>query len=471
MFQLKPLSQADPRWRSKRLGNSQATIGSLGCLLTCMAMVANGFGADDTPETLNEKMRLAGGFEGLMVRTTFLKKVYPKIKLTKRVRCPQPPAPLAAIDESLAVGMPVVVKVDFSPEPGVLDHWVVIYDKQGEDYLIQDPYPFPSSSGPVTLTSVYGFGGTPETIIKDAIWFEGIPAQPRPQPPVEPTKTAPADALVVYVQADQLALRQQPFVTEVNLILRLPLGAKLNVLEEKSAALAKIGQNNQWLEVQTPSEAQTAGQNRQGFVAAWFVSTDPAGDLPAEGGGTGPQPGGHPDRLVVYALGEGLALRTQPLVADSNLIKRLADNSEMIVLEERAQAAQKIGVEGQWLHVQDVAGAKGFVAAWFVASERPEDLLGVRQKEGDTEADKPPAPVPDRLIVRAAEPDLALRSQPVIHDSTLIKRVPLHTEFLVLDEFQTAERKIGVVNQWLEVKDVFGDQGYVAAWSVVKTPV
>jgi hypothetical protein len=54
----------------------------------------------------------------------------------------------------------------------------------------------------------------------------------------------------------------------------------------------------------------------------------------------------------------------------------------------------------------------------------------------------------------------------VISEATLIKRLPVRSELLVLEA--GGESKIGVVGQWLKVRDLLGVEGYVAAWYVDK---
>jgi len=116
-------------------------------------------------------------------------------------------------------------------------------------------------------------------------------------------------------------------------------------------------------------------------------------------------------------------------------------------------------VMGQWVEVRDIEGAKGLVAAWYVSTTRQDPALGVE-----------PAPTPAKLVVRATADLLALRSEPLIAADTLIKRLPLNTELLVIEPARQAEKKIGVVNQWLKVRDSEGSEGYVAAWYVIKRP-
>ncbi len=59
-------------------------------------------------------------------------------------------------------------------------------------------------------------------------------------------------------------------------------------------------------------------------------------------------------------------------MAESTLIKRLPLGAELIAIEPPDLAAPKIGRVGDWIHVRDVAGDEGYVAAWAVV-ERPED--------------------------------------------------------------------------------------------------
>ena len=61
-----------------------------------------------------------------------------------------------------------------------------------------------------------------------------------------------------------LALRSQPVISPDTLIKRLALGANLLVTEPAPGALAKIGANDQWIQVRDPD-------NTAGYVAAWYV--------------------------------------------------------------------------------------------------------------------------------------------------------------------------------------------------------
>ncbi len=471
MIQVQPLSQQDPRWKNNLLGNDKtSTIGTFGCLLTCLTMVSDAYGANETPASLNDKMKSAGGYQGALIIPAVLPAVLPQVHFNRFQSCENTPAPLTDIDATLSNGGQVIVEVDYSPAAGLQSHWVILLGKSGNDYVIQDPWPYPVDAGQVLLTRRFGFAGQLQTIIKGAIWIDA--AQPQPQPQPVP-KTIPTSGFAIYPTVDGLALRQQPFIAENNLIIRLPLQEKLYVSEDANAAQAKIGAQGQWIQV---IETQNG---YQGYVAAWYVAanpqpapapTPPPAPTPAPSPAPTPPPvpppaPGQPGALIVYALSDGLALRSQPVISDTTLIRREPLNAQLLILEPVAQAQVKLGLVSQWLQVQDILGDQGYVAAWYV-STNPQLPLGVAPIPS-------PAldPSPDKLVVRSNIDNLALRSQPLIADSTLIKRYPLPSDFLSLEPVNQGLAKIGQSGQWLNVQTIDGNQGYVAAWYVGQCPL
>jgi len=170
-------------------------------------------------------------------------------------------------------------------------------------------------------------------------------------------------------------------VADDTLIKRVPLLNQFYVIEDVATAKAKIGQQNQWIKV------MDAYGGEEGFVAAWFVSmekkipsteTQPsAPPQPAQPTPVIPLPEEDPDQvLIVFAAADGLAIRSEPVVLDTNLLKRVPVNSQFLVLEPAIQALAKLGVFNQWLNVKDATGMKGYVAAWFV-TQKHQDPLGV----------------------------------------------------------------------------------------------
>ncbi len=480
MFAVRALSQQDPQWKDKKLGSSKdLTIGKFGCLLTSITMVSNGFGYNETPASLDDKMLAAGGFAGGLIRPTLIPNILPGVHYVKRISCNNPPAPLSEIDAALNNGMPVIIKVDASPADGVQDHWIVLVARAGDnDYWVQDTWRFPTEAKLITLTSRYGFGTRgPADIIKDMIFYQGKPvggpgsAPLTPPPVVVPHQgpvAVPPNALTVYITADSLAFRAQPFV-ENNILRRLPIQTRLVVLDPPDQAAKKIGVDNEWLFVQDPQH-----NDQQGYVAAWFVSTSvPAVPTIPPVSPTAPsqsQPP-KPEGLIVYASGDNLALRSSPLLGN-NLIKRVPMNTQFAVLDPEYSARQKFGQQGQWLKVRDISGSEGYVAAWCLSLYEFVPPLGpVPARPAPTPAPaSAPAPAAGLLILRTIVSNLALRTAPIILGSTLIKRLPLSTELLAIDPPNLAAQKIGVVNQWVKVRDIQGAEGYVAAWYVVKSP-
>ena len=133
------------------------------------------------------------------------------------------------------------------------------------------------------------------------------------------------------------------------------------------------------------------------------------------------------------------------------LLRRFPLGTTLHSLESAPATIAKIGSNGQWINVQAPEGDQGFVAAWYVSSAN---------------AASQPVPAPSGNIssVTVTTDQLAFRSSPVLADNNLIERLPVGTKLFVIDP--QASQKIGVVGQWLMVKNANGQQGYVAAWYV-----
>lgn len=143
------LSQNDPKWKSEKLGTSTvSTIGNYGCLLTCAAMACNYFGKDTDPSKLNQAMKKTGGFHGGSNWVwSALTDVYPDITFDWDIwesgQFYTQPADLTIIDDLLEQKLPVFVHVDFNPGGEVEQHWVLIKGKENDQYICQDPWPYP----------------------------------------------------------------------------------------------------------------------------------------------------------------------------------------------------------------------------------------------------------------------------------------------------------------------------------------
>lgn len=465
MFVTKNLYQNDDAWKDKPLGNSKETIGSWGCLLTAVTMMLNGIGYNETPVTVNEKMKKAGGFQGALFIPSVLPYVWANCAYKDMQPCETTPAPIAQIDAAVAAGKPVIVQVDWNKQKGLQTHFVLVKEKKGDDYSIYDPYKYSGDSPDkeVLLTTRYKYNGAKlATEISAVLWFENYSIAP-PKPPKQTKLPLPAEKFVVYAAEDDLALRAEGSVTGY-LWKRLMKNTELISLEPKAQAQTKIGKQGQWLQVQDPT-------GQQGFVAAWYISdkkttASPAG-MPATSPkpstsptpGSSPTPGGSPapapaGALALYPTTQ-ITLRAKPIIASENVIRYINPTEQLISLETAEQTISKIGVQNQWIKVKDTNNKEGYVAAWFV-----------KYAGGSTaQANKTTSPAGAPVKVKTTAELVTLRSQPVVSEATVIKRVPIGYEFTITET--GGESKIGKNDQWIKVKDAT-NEGYIAAWFLTR---
>jgi hypothetical protein len=424
-------------------------------------MVLNGIGYNETPDTVNEKMKRAGGFQGALFMPSVLPYIWPNAAYRDMQSCESYPAPIAQIDAALAAGKPVILQVDWSKQVGVQTHFVLVKDKKGDDYVLYDPYKYSGDSPDkdVLLTSRYKYNGARlESEISAVLWFDSY-GSVAAAPPQMKKVPVPAEKYMLYACEDDLAFRAEPS-TSGFVWKRLFAGTNLISLEPKATAKAKLGVNGQWINVQDPD-------GNQGYVAAWYV-TDVQGQavaaapsataLPASA--SAPAVSLPPGSLAFYPT-EELSFRSQPIIAPETVIRRVPVTEQLFSIEPANQVIPKVGVNGQWLRVKDSSDREGFVAAWYVryasgsaAQAQPAPATAAVSSNGGP------------LKVRSTAEGIALRSQPIVSDATLIKRLPIGTEFTVLEP--NAQAKIGKNDQWLKVKDPTGTAGVVAAWFVAR---
>jgi len=464
MFKTQNLYQNDEKWKNAKLGNSSETIGGWGCLLTSVTMMLNGIGYSETPESVNEKMKKAGGFQGAFFIPSMLAYVWPNAAYRDMQPCESFPAPIAQIDTAVAEGKPVILQVDWNKQAGIQTHFVLVKEKKGNDYVLYDPYKY-AGDGPekeVLLTTRYKYNGAKiDSEISAVLWFDSYSAAP-PEPPKVTKVPLPADKYVLYAAEDDLALRAEPNVGGY-LWKRMEMGTELICLEPKATAKAKLGVNGQWINIQDPN-------GDQGYVAGWYVSdakdkpatapTTSTTSKPATTTTSAPTPAVSklPPGALAFLPTEELSFRSKPEILPETVIRRIPPTEMLICIEPATSAIPKVGVTGQWLKVKDSKNVEGFVAAWYV-----------KYASGSTaqQASAPAASTTGGVLkVKATAEGIALRKQPVVSDATLIYRLPLGTEFTVTEP--NAEGKVGKNDQWLKVKDPNSTEGYVAAWFVAR---
>ena len=473
MFKTEHLYQNDDAWGSKHLGNSTETIKGWGCLLTSVTMMLNGVGYNETPATVNEKMKANGGFQGAFFIPSVLPYAFPNIIYKDMEPCETFPAPISRIDAAVAQGKPVILQVDWNKQAGVQTHFVLVKEKQGDDYILYDPYRY-GGDGPgkdVLLTQRYKYQGKKlESEISAVLWFDALGIPPQPPKPKTPVPL-PADSMSIFVAEDDLSLRADPSVGGY-LIKRMVGETELKSLESAAKTKSKLGTMGQWLHVQDPD-------GEQAYTAAWYLSfekgglppgseasssttttttststtsTGSAADMPKS---TKPVPAGALSLIPT----DNIAFRKNTTISPETLIRRIPPTEKVISLEPSAQTIRKVGVMGEWLNVRDETERDGYVAAWYVKY-----ASGSTAAEAETTA--PPAASGGATVVKTTAQSVSFRSQPTISAATLIRYLPLAEALTVAEP--GGEAKIGSNSQWLKVKDSSGREGYVAAWFVAR---
>lgn len=401
-FKLVYLSQQDPQWKNDRLGfgtGSQDTIGYVGCALTSVSMMLSGHGFPETPQSLNQKLKDRQGFAGSGIRWDVVCQVHPQVRLKANIKCETTDAPLGQVDAALNAGQPVIVRVDASPNPGLQWHYVLIYARSGDDYLMLDPWPYqPGTAKPDLLMKRYSQGRPLQHAIQQVLLYEapetagpistpstGGTTTPTPPQPV-PVPTSGVYARVMDSVTSGLNIRSSANTSSMdNIILAVPAGTQLLLLDTADAN--RIGRAGQWVRVCEPG-------GREGFAAAWYLekvpvatpapvpqpAPGPANEAPASTPSTpAPGPSTTPDTtttspdpgkfsiVVSNAVGTGgLRLRKTPSLG-GDLIMVLKAGTRLVVLEPEAKARAKIGNANQWIQVREPGGKRGYVGAAYVS--------------------------------------------------------------------------------------------------------
>jgi hypothetical protein len=481
MFRTRPLSQRDPDWKNIPLGftHEGRTIGSDGCTLTCLTMLVNGFGFQETPATLNDKLKALGpnqGFFGALIAWFGVPRVLPGLKLNKLIECRRVPAPMAEIDAALDAGKPVVVELDMSPSPGFQNHWVLVYGRQDNDYLIHDPWPWPTEQSAL-LTQRYGFVGKPAQIITYCAFYDNPnfrPSDGLPQPEEKTIVIVVNDAPDIHAVGG-LALRNRPGVIGTQILQRLPAGTMLTLLEPAESAWQKVGVYNQWLNVAAPD-------GTRGWVAAWYVharEVTVTKSLPV------PVKRGRPRELDVDAA-------AQPPLRDRGFVRARKMRKRVAIYETNKRTMMSYVKGGTKLEaIGDTATLAHTLRAQKTTKPRWIKVLTGKRigyvRAHDLEPELIYAPKPrkppvgkslDESLIALTEPDarpalrviaqagLRLRDAPSMDSNTKMV-LPYGTLVLLREPLDVALPKIGRPGQWLAVSTFDGVTGFVAAEWVV----
>lgn len=134
-------NQRDSSWGNQTIGLSGETMKEVGCLVTSMAMVASHYGKSIKPGDI------AASSNPFWGNTAFMNQGSWNVSGVTMTRT-RIGSSTAKIDEELSAGRPVVVGIYGGP-----DHFLVITKKEGDDYIMNDP--FPENGGGTKFTSKY----------------------------------------------------------------------------------------------------------------------------------------------------------------------------------------------------------------------------------------------------------------------------------------------------------------------------
>jgi hypothetical protein len=399
-FNLVYLSQQDPQWKNDALGfatDPKETIGYVGCALTSVSMLLSGYGFSETPQSLNQKLKARQGFVGSGIRWDVVSQIHAEVKLQTNIRCETSDAPLGQIDAALNAGQPVVVRVDASPNPGLQWHYVLLYARKGDDYLMLDPWPYkPGTTSEDLMMKRYSQGRPLKQAIQQVLLY-GVTGGGGPivtpssstttTTPSQPSTTTPTPGGVYARVMDSvtwgLNIRSSPDNSSLaNLILAVPAGTQLLLLDGNEAA--KIGQSNQWVHVREPG-------GKEGFASAQYlenvqaaapvpapapVNEVPAPTVPATPTSSPstpipftPAPPPDPGKLTVVvsdAVGTGGLRMRKTASLGGALILVLAAGTRLTVLDPAGKAKARVGKANQWIQVREPGGKRGYVGAAYV---------------------------------------------------------------------------------------------------------
>ncbi len=164
---------------------------------------------------------------------------------------------------------------------------------------------------------------------------------------------------------------------------------------------------------------------------------------------------------------DGLRVREKPV--DGKPIGQIYIADTIESLESLEDTARKVGVKDQWLRVRVSTGVEGYTAAWMLELER-EAMTGAAQSTAAPLQQPPPttpatptaAPKVKPIALKPTMEGLRLREKPV--DGNPIGQVGKNDFLISLESKEATQSKLGVKDQWLRVKTLYGMDAYTAAW-------
>lgn len=138
MLPIAPLSQRDHRWSAQRLGTVNGiTIGSHGCVITDMAMLATYYNHPILPDALDNILTDRNlYYDGDLFVNSSITKIFPDISFDSVVFCETNPAPIDKIKSYLNQGKPsVVALINYG-----IRHYILAVGYDGNRIFVNDPW-------------------------------------------------------------------------------------------------------------------------------------------------------------------------------------------------------------------------------------------------------------------------------------------------------------------------------------------
>ncbi|PIU03767.1 hypothetical protein COT44_01265 [Candidatus Shapirobacteria bacterium CG08_land_8_20_14_0_20_39_18] len=119
-------SQRDERWAKQMIGGSTETIYDVGCLISDIAMISTFYGDRRTPSDI------AADSSNFFSNTAYMVSPWP----SQAGKTYTELLNMDAVDQELSAGHPVIVHLNLGGD----GHFIVLKQKDGDDYLIHDPW-------------------------------------------------------------------------------------------------------------------------------------------------------------------------------------------------------------------------------------------------------------------------------------------------------------------------------------------
>ncbi len=175
-----------------------------------------------------------------------------------------------------------------------------------------------------------------------------------------PEKEKPTPTLLLMVESPEvpLKLRSGPSIDH-DIVTEMPDGTVLKALEPAEEVRRRVGEQGEWLRVQTP-------EDQSGYTAAWYLKIKTEVEPK-------PTPSGEPVRFVVVESPEyGLRLRSGP-GTDHDQVWWVPHGTVLHSLENPQVTADKLGEQETWIKVRTPSRREGYVAAWYVRRPKAKD--------------------------------------------------------------------------------------------------